>query len=67
VCVGELDLTGYRKLGTGQENRTPAAEAGYSRVIYGTAEAVPFQETRSHAASKARHFLDYFRTTEVVP
>jgi hypothetical protein len=30
---------------SGQKKRTSAAKAGYGRVVYGTAEAVPFLKT----------------------
>src|SRR3984957_10268435 len=49
-----LALTALENLEDGKTY--PAAKAGYSSAIYGTAEAVPFRAS-SHADSQARNFI----------
>ena len=64
--IGHLSI----KLG-GWKKRTSAAKAGYSSVIYGTAEAVPFHKDRfprrllgTHRSSWANCCRDDFVNTE---
>jgi hypothetical protein len=51
----------------GWKKRTSAAKAGYSNLIYGTAEPVPFQDRVLTHALKPEIFSIVYGPTKVVP